>query len=98
MVDESNGAGLTVKELVLRLDGKIDAYITAHEHRHDQLLPGSLLTDRHIDLSDDLKSLSGTVASHERTIQRMIGGMVLISALGLGTLLLVIGRIAGLVN
>jgi len=98
MVDESNGAGLTVKELVLRLDGKIDAYITAHEHRHDQLLPGSLITNQHNDLAGDMKDLASMVGSHERTIQRMIGGMVLISALGLGTLLLVIGRIAGLVN
>jgi len=103
--------GLTVKELVLRLDAKIDAYIQVHEGRHasdatsdsaargdpSMSAAGRVLTAQIREVSADVAAVSATVASHEKTIQRMIGAMVLVSALGIGTLILVFLRLTGLV-
>jgi len=108
----TNGEGMTVKELVLRLDGKLDAFIMAHEARHNAdaaadaaargdpaaSSAGRAITAQIREVSTDVAELARTVDSHERTIQRMIGAMVLVSALGLGTLLLVFLRLTGVVG
>ena len=41
----------------------------------------------------DVAQLDGTVTAHERTIQRMVGAMIFVSVLGLGTLLLGLGTL-----
>jgi hypothetical protein len=106
---ESDG-GLTVKELVLRLEGKIDAFIIAHEIRHQaesdadyrarsdptQSAAGRALDTRISTLSEDVDSLAGMVRTHERTLQRLIGASVLLTTLGIGTLGLLITRISGI--
>ena len=43
----------------------------------------------------DMATLKEMVLSHERTIQRLLGAVALTAALGLGTLGLVLLRIAG---
>lgn len=105
---DSDG-GLTVKELVLRLEGKIDAFITAHMARHQlesdaadrarndpqATAAGRALDQRISDLSKDVDSLASMVRSHDRTLQRLIGASALLTTLGIGTLGLVIARIAG---
>jgi len=103
--------GLTVKELVLRLEGKIDAFITAHMARH-QLesdasdrarsdpqvsAAGRALDQRISEVSKDVDSLASMVRIHERTLQRLTGASVLLTTLGIGTLGLLIARIAGVV-
>ena len=64
--------GMSVKELVLRLEGKIDAFIIAHETRHlvesdadyrarsdpSQSAAGSALDARISDLGKDVDSLA----------------------------------------
>ena len=102
--------GMSVKELVLRLEGKIDAFIIAHETRHlvesdadqrarsdpHQSAAGRALDARINDLGKDVDSLASMVRSHERTLQRLIGASVLLTTLGIGTLGLLIARISGI--
>ena len=110
MVD-AESTGLTVKELVLRLEGKIDAFIASHEARHgveaeaDQRArndpqssaAGRALDARISELGKDVDALASMVRVHERTLQRLIGASVLLTTLGLGTLGLTFSRIAGIV-
>ena len=105
-------AGLTVKELVLRVEGKIDAFIASHEARHqleqeaDQRArsdpqssaAGRALDARISELGKDVDALASMVRVHERSLQRLIGASVLLTSLGLGTLGLVVSRILGLVQ
>jgi hypothetical protein len=100
----SNG-GMSVKDLVLRLDGKLDAFILAHEARHqgDQLADaaarseasgtpaGRALAADIKELRETVETLAVTVGSHDRTQQRLIGAMAFISLLGLGTIISVVG-------
>lgn len=102
---------MTVKELILRLDGKLDAFIGAHETRHsadqqadaaargdaDGSPAGRELGRRISELGGDVDSLAAMVRSHDRTIQRVIGALTLVTVLGVGTLALLIARIAGLI-
>ena len=106
---EPETGGLTVKELILRLEGKLDAFITAHEIRHaseataDQLArsdpqgsaAGRSLGNRIDELGKDVDSLATMVRTHEKSLQRLIGASVLLTTLGLGTLGLLAARIAG---
>jgi len=106
---ELESSGLTVKELILRLEGKLDAFITAHEIRHsseataDQLsrgdpqasAAGRALLSRLDDLGKDVDALATMVRAHERSLQRLIGASVLLTTLGIGTLGLLVARIAG---
>jgi hypothetical protein len=108
---DSNG-GLTVKELILRLEGKLDAFILSHENRHaiegqaDQAArgdaaasPAGRALNRAIaDVASDVATLAATVSSHDRTLQRVIGALALVTTLGIGTLGLVILRLAGLIS
>lgn len=109
----SNGeTGLTIKELLLRLEGKVEGYIDAHSRRHEadqkaDILArsdpknspaGMAIVTAISDLKGDLGTLAKIVASHERTNQRVIGAMILLTALSTGTLGLVVARIAGLVQ
>jgi len=107
-----DSGGLTVKELILRLEGKLDAFILSHEFRHtseaqaDQQArgdaegsPAGRALNRAIaDIAGDVKTLATTVASHDRTLQRVIGALALVTTLGIGTLGLLVLRIAGLVG
>ena len=106
-----DAAGLTIKELILRIEGKLDAFILSHEQRHaleataDQAARGDAanspagraISARITEISEDVKTLSITVDSHERTLQRVVGALSLVSLLGVGTLGLVVLRIAGIV-
>ena len=94
MTEDLNG--LTVKELVLRLDAKVDAYLAAHAITHSLLIPSNVLNRQIEDLSQDVRNLGTTVSSHERTLQRIVGALILVSALGIGTLLLVFLRLIGI--
>lgn len=108
---DSNG-GLTVKELLLRLDGKLDAFMHAHETRHSiEMLAsqeargdaaaspaGRALNQRISDVAVDVASLAATVAAHDRTLQRVIGALALVTTLGIGTLGLLILRLSGLLS
>jgi hypothetical protein len=108
-VPDSNG-GMTVKELILRLEGKLDAFILSHEIRHaadvqaDQLArgdadgsPAGRALNRAIaQVADDVEMLATTVASHDRTLQRVIGALTLVTTLGIGTLGLLVLRLAGI--
>jgi RNase P/RNase MRP subunit POP5 len=105
-------AGLTVKELVLRLEGTVNSYIVAHDARHarSELESATARADpmatgagRHIETQltnfiRELADLTGVVASHERTIQRILGALTLLSILGIGTLVLLLLRISGIVS
>jgi len=102
--------GLTVKELVLRVEGKIDGYIAAHEARHGGEAAESLaarsdasasaagreLQRAITEVATDVLAVTATVSSHDRTIQRLTGALALLTTLGIGTLGLVILRIAGI--
>jgi len=108
---DSNG-GMTVKELILRLEGTLAGFIQAHEARHaaDALASESARGDaaaspagralgRAIaDLAGDVTTVAATVASHDRTLQRVIGALALVTTLGIGTLGLLVMRIVGLVK
>ena len=101
--------GLTIRDLVLRLDGRIEGYILSHEARHSsdtaadqaargdasQSAAGRQIMNSIQGVADDVAQLAGTVRSHERTLQRMMGAMALLTALGIGTVGLVALRIAG---
>lgn len=107
---EVNSTGLTVKELILRLEGKVDAFIVAHENRHQvesqsdlaargdpqMSAAGRALDTRISDLTKDVDALGTMVRIHERTLQRVIGALALVTTLGIGTLGLLVLRIAGL--
>ena len=108
---ETNSIGLTVKELILRLEGTLNGFITAHEIRHQSELQSDLaargdpqmsaagraLDTRISNLATDVDNLAKMVRLHERTIQRVIGALALVTTLGIGTLGLLILRIAGVV-
>ena len=103
--------GLSLRDLVLRLDGRIEGYIISHEARHSaesaadmaargdpsQSAAGRAIMNSIQGVADDVAQLAGTVRSHERTLQRMTGAMTLLTALGIGTVGLVALRIAGIV-
>ena len=84
-------------QVVLRLERTVADYIIAHSTVHNGLVAPAVLDLRHKDQSDDLEELQKIVASHERTIQRIIGGMVLITSIGFGTLTLMVLRITGII-
>lgn len=102
-------SALTVKELVLRVEGKLDTYISLHEQRHaadtaaDVLARGDpagspagrAILQQLTDISRDTTALATTVAGHEKTIQRLVGGMILLTMMGLGTVGLISLRIIG---
>jgi hypothetical protein len=105
----TDNSAYTVKELVLRLDAKLDTYIAAHEARHaaDVLAsmeargdPAASAAGR--SLVKSIADLTNIVAEHERSIealertqQRMYGAIGLIGFLGFATLALVLMRLAG---
>ena len=109
---DADNIGLTVKELLLRLDGKLDAFIAAHEVRHgvetaasllargdaDASPAGRSLTRRISEVSDDVNALAVLVRAHEAALQRLTGALALLTMLGLGTLTLVFLRMAGVVG
>jgi hypothetical protein len=111
MTMNSDQSGLTVKELVLRLDAKIDTFITVHEARHTSesltdfnahsepggSAAGRALQRELLNLTIEVGALTKTVGLHERTIQRIMGAMALLSVLGIGTVGLVILRMSGFV-
>jgi len=102
--------GLSLRDLVLRLDGKLTGYITSHETRHtvdaqtdaqargdpSQSAAGRAILKAISDVNRDVAHVSATVASHERTIQRMLGAMALLTTLGIGTIILVGLRLSGI--
>ena len=100
-----DSASYTLKEMIVRLEGKVDAMIewTAHhEKRHtlesieDAQARGSLMsTPVGRELDSRLTPTEEAVEAHERAIQRMYGAMALLTAFGLGTLALLVLRIAG---
>jgi hypothetical protein len=106
-----DASALTVKELVLRLDAKLDAYIVTHQAQHasDQMVDmqargdpsataaGRLIQAEMAEIRQDVTTLVTTVASHERTLQRMTGAMALVSLMGFSAIVLVGLRIAGVV-
>lgn len=107
----SGGNGLTVKELLLRVEGKLDSFMVVHEQRHsseaaaDQAARGDpqssaagrALSRALSELKNEVSELTKIVASHDRTLQRLIGASALLAALGLGTLGLLVARLAGLI-
>jgi hypothetical protein len=122
--DSGDTSGFTTKEVALRVEAKLDAFISAHETRHAseaqidnqarsdavgtaagrQLLAAIAsvredLGDHERDSTMRLDALNTAVASHERTIQRLVGAMALIVFLGGGAFILAaiafIARISG---
>jgi hypothetical protein len=84
-VDPPNG--LTLRDLVLRLEGTINGFITTHLKEHEGLVDPATL-----------KRQAAMIESHERTIQRITGALILLSALGIGTLVILVLRITGLLG
>lgn len=122
--DGSDSSAFTVKELVLRLDAKLDAYVGSHALQHgaeqstltqavsdvQSSAAGRALLASVASVKEDLgdheqessrryQALASSVASHEKTIQRLVGAMALIVFLGGGAFILAaiafIARIAG---
>ena len=83
----TNGHGLSLRDLVLRVDTKLDAFIVAHAVEH-----------RNLTAPEELDRTAHMVTSHERTIQRITGALILLSALGIGTLVILVLRITGIVR
>lgn len=87
------------------LGGKLDAYIAAHtaSHTNDREAtinaradPGATRTGQI--LTKDIEDLARISRTHERVLQRLTGAVALASALGLGAIILVGLRIAGLLG
>lgn len=96
--DVPEDGGFTTKELLLRLDAKLDTYIFTHSSLHQEhLLPKTTLLQEFKDVDKEFAKITRIVESHERTIQRIIGAIVLLSAIGFGTLVLLFLRISGVV-
>jgi len=107
--DSGDSSAYTVKELVLRLDAKVDTYIISHGNQHaneqQQVMSGSAdpnstaagraLVAGQADLASDISLLRDTVVSHERSIQRLIGAMALIVFLGGGAFIVAALSTAG---
>ena len=105
-----DATGKTLKELVLDLDRKVDGldrkfdeWLDGHERRHrddeatisaGRSSPDATPAGRTVSAS--IASLQTAVAAHERTIQRLYGAVGLASMLGFGALLVVFGRMSGL--
>ena len=104
-------SALTIKELLLRLDAKLDTYIAAHENRHaaelmadfqarsdpSQSPAGRAIMQRVGDVENDVAGLGGRLNMQERAVERFRGALALVSIIGFGTIFLVVLRIAGLV-
>lgn len=89
---------LSAMQVVLRLEMTVRDYMTTHALVHGTLIAPSLLGQQHAEHERQIRALQLTVASHERTLQRIMGALTFVTALGIGTLLLVMGRIAGIIE
>jgi hypothetical protein len=99
----------TVRDLLLRLEGKFDAYISTHEGRHASetandlasrtdpmsTATGRMLTARIDANTRDIASLREDSEAHDVRFHRVDGALAVIGFVGFGTLLVVIARLLG---
>lgn len=108
-VDGGDGSAYTTKEVILRVEAKLDAYISAHDARHaaeaaqdyaartdaNATAVGRSLLKAQVELAADIAELTKAVDSHERSIQRLLGAVALIVFLGGGAFVLAALSAAG---
>ena len=103
-----SGTGLTVKEMVLRLEGKVDTLLKCtaeHENIHTQeaikvaaASSNPETTPAGKALSDRIHTNELLVEAHERSIQRAFGAIGFIGFVGVSVVAILALRIFGIVS
>lgn len=107
--DGGEAPAYTVRDLLLRLEGKFDAYISSHEMRHTSeaatdlasrtdpmsTATGRMLTARIDANSRDIEQLKQETEAHDTRFHRVDGALAVIGFVGFGTLVVVVARLLG---